>query len=73
MITVVGDLVLCALVVVGIVFFVVLGVEEIEVSRVVIVFGTAEDDAAVVMVVFLGVVVGEVVMAVETFSVVVAG
>lgn len=73
MITVVGDLVLCALVVVGIVFFVVPGVEEIEVSRVVIVFGTAEDDAAVVMVVFLGVVVGEVVMAVETFSVVVAG
>lgn len=73
MITVVGDLVLCALVVVGIVFFVVPGVEEIEVSRVVIVFGTAEEDAAVVVVVFLGVVVGEVVMAVETFSVVVAG
>lgn len=73
MITVVGDLVLCALVVVGIVFFVVPGVEEIEVSRVVIVFGMAEEDAAVVVVVFLGVVVGEVVMAVETFSVVVAG
>lgn len=73
MIVGIGDLVVWILAVVGIVFFVVPVVEEISVWRVVSVVGLEEELGAMVVVVFSGVAVVEVVVVELPLSLVVLG